>query len=234
MSNMMMQVNHTNQTLLNLLVANEERHKHDKSDPKLWPKSFSGLPTKDILIWLDHFENVASYHAWMDHLKALETRTFMDNVAATWFLQLPEEAKNNWSTIKTQLIQSFAHQNITQTALQQLTTLKQQQLEPVAQFVVKLNQLLLRANPTMSKEMKLFFLSRPISTYLDTYGTKDQHFFICHSYCSTDRVVLQQRATNSLIPPTTSPSPTHGRDPVTNGYRCSKCPSNIPTPSIRS
>ena len=82
----------------------------------------------------------------------------MDNVAAIWFLQLPEEAKNNWSTIKAQLIQSFAHQNITQTALQQMSTLKQHQLEPVAQFAVKLNQLILRADPTMSEEMKLFFL----------------------------------------------------------------------------
>jgi hypothetical protein len=55
------------------------------------------------------------------------------------------------------LIQNFAHQNITQTALRQLTSLKQQPSELVAQFVVKLNQLL-RADPAMSEEMKLFFL----------------------------------------------------------------------------
>ncbi|MCO5561146.1 hypothetical protein L7F22_014767 [Adiantum nelumboides] len=53
---------------------------------------------------------------------------------------------------------SFAHENITQTALQQLNALCQQQHEPVNQFAVKMNQLLLRANAAMSEEMKLFFL----------------------------------------------------------------------------
>ncbi|KAH7292328.1 hypothetical protein KP509_29G062100 [Ceratopteris richardii] len=78
--------------------------------------------------------------------------------SATWFIQQPEEIKVDWPSLKTLLIQNFAHQNITQTALQQLTSFKQQQLEPVAQFAVKLNQLLLWADPTMSEEMKLFFL----------------------------------------------------------------------------
>jgi hypothetical protein len=36
--------------------------------------------------------------------------------------------------------------------------LKQQPLEPVAQFAVKLNQLLSRADPVMLEKMKLFFL----------------------------------------------------------------------------
>ena len=152
MSNIILQANHTNQALLNFLATQGE------IAPKVRPRPFSGLPTEDVLLWLDHFDNVASYHGWSDHRKALETRTLMDNVAATWFLQLPEEAKNNWVFLKAQLIQSFAHQNITQTALQQLTTLRQQQSKPVAQFAVKLNQLLLRVDPTMSEEMKLFFL----------------------------------------------------------------------------
>ena len=61
-------------------------------------------------------------------------------------------------SLKPQLIQSFANQNVTQTALQQLQVIKQQQNEPVAQFAVRFNQLLLRAGPTMSEDMKLFFL----------------------------------------------------------------------------
>ena len=88
----------------------------------------------------------------------MEIRTLLENVAATWFIQQPEHIKQDWHTIKVQLIQNFAQQNITQTALQQLQSLKQQQHEPVAQFAVKLNQLFLRADPTMSEEMKLFFL----------------------------------------------------------------------------
>ena len=73
-------------------------------------------------------------------------------------VQQTEEVKQNWQTLRSQLIQNFAHQDVTQTALQQLQTMKQQPLEPVAQFAVKLNQLLLRADPTMSEKMKLFFL----------------------------------------------------------------------------
>ena len=154
-SNILLQVNHTNQALLNFLSTGQHQH---RSDSKVRPKSFSGLPSEDVLMWLDHLENVAGYHLWTDDRKAMEVRTLLDNVAATWYIQQPDATKANWQLLKAALIQSFAHQNIMQTALQQLTSLKQQPSEPVAQFAVKLNQLLLRADPAMSEEMKLFFL----------------------------------------------------------------------------
>ena len=102
-------------------------------------------------MWLDH-------HFWRDDRKAMEVRTVLDNVAATWYIQQPDATKSNWQLLKAAVIQNFAHQNITQTALQQLTSLKQQPSEPVAQFAVKLNQLLLCADPAMSEEMNFFFL----------------------------------------------------------------------------
>ncbi|MCO5547114.1 hypothetical protein L7F22_000556 [Adiantum nelumboides] len=156
MSNMLLQVNHTNQSLLNFL-SSSATHNH-RPDPKIRPKSFSGLPTEDVLMWLDHFEIVSSYHNWSEERKAMEVHTLLEDVAATWFIQQQEDIKGNWQVLKALLIQNFAHQNITQTALQQLNALKKQQLEPVAQFAVKMNQLLLRADPTMSEDMKLFFL----------------------------------------------------------------------------
>ena len=109
-------------------------------------------------MWLDHLENVARYNQWYEHWKALEAHILFDNVAATWFIQQSEDVKQNWIAIREKLIQNFAHQNITQSALQQLQNLRQQQAEPVAQFAVKFNQLLFRADAKMSKEMKLFFL----------------------------------------------------------------------------
>lgn len=82
----------------------------------------------------------------------------LEGVAATWFIQQQEYIKRDWHVLKALLIPNFTHQNITQTALQQLNALKQQQFEPVAQFAVKMTQLLLRADPTKSEDMKLFFL----------------------------------------------------------------------------
>ncbi|KAH7365316.1 hypothetical protein KP509_18G020500 [Ceratopteris richardii] len=66
----------------------------------------------------------------------MEAHILFKHLAATWITQQPEQIK----------------------ALPQLTMLKQQQLEPVAQFAIKLNQLLLRADPMILEEMKLFFL----------------------------------------------------------------------------
>ena len=82
-SNILLQVNHTNQALLNFLSTGQHQH---RSDPKVRPKSFSGLPSEDVLMWLDHLENVAGYHLWTDDRKAMEVRTLLDNVAATWYI----------------------------------------------------------------------------------------------------------------------------------------------------
>lgn len=94
----------------------------------------------------------------LKNAKAMEVRMLLEGVAATWFIQQQEYIKRDWHVLKALLIQNFTHQNITQTALQQLNALKQQQFEPVAQFAVKMTQLLLRADPTKSEDMKLFFL----------------------------------------------------------------------------
>ena len=75
----------------------------------------------------------------------------LQNVAATWYVQQSEEVKKKWQTLLSQLV------DVTQTALQQLQTMKQQPLKPVAQFAVKLNQLFLRADLAMSEKIKLFF-----------------------------------------------------------------------------
>ena len=55
-------------------------------------------------------------------------------------------------------MQTFTNNDVTQTTLQQLDTLRQQPHEPVAQFAVKLKQLLLRVDPHMKETMKLYFL----------------------------------------------------------------------------
>ncbi|MCO5566621.1 hypothetical protein L7F22_020298 [Adiantum nelumboides] len=144
LSNMMIQVSHLNQSLLNYLSGTAPHVQ--KPDSKIWPKSF-GLLTEDVLTGLDYFDNVASYHGWSDDRKAMEART-----------QQAEDMKGDWGMLKSLLIQNFAHQNISQSTLQQLHALKQHQLEPVAQFAVKMNQLLLCADPSMSEEMKLFYL----------------------------------------------------------------------------
>ncbi len=62
-SNILLQVNHTNQALLGYL-SNSTPTKN-LPDPKIRPKSVSGLPTEDILTWIYHFENVAAYISGM-------------------------------------------------------------------------------------------------------------------------------------------------------------------------
>jgi hypothetical protein len=59
-SNILLQVNHTNQALLGYLSNSTPTQ--NRLDPKIKPRSFSGLPTEDILTWIDYFENVAAYH----------------------------------------------------------------------------------------------------------------------------------------------------------------------------
>ena len=55
-------------------------------------------------------------------------------------------------------VQNIAHHKSAQTALQQLETLQQQAHEPMDQFDVRLNQLLVHTDPTMPEHVKLFFL----------------------------------------------------------------------------
>ena len=157
LSNAMLQISHTNQAMLSFLSATNDRSP-DRPDSKVRPKSFSGLPSEDVLAWLDHFEMISSYHKWSDERKALEVRTLLENVAATWYVQQASEVTENWVILRDLLVQNFAHQNSAQTALQQLETLQQQAHEPVGQFGVRLNQLLVRADPTMPEHVKLFFL----------------------------------------------------------------------------
>ena len=102
------------------------------------PSSFSSIPTEDVLVWLDHFDNVAGYYEWHDERKALELWMVLEDVAATWFIQQPEEIKQNWTYLREQLIQHFANNDVTQTTLQQLNNLRQQAHEPVTQFAVKM------------------------------------------------------------------------------------------------
>ena len=52
MSNVLMQVNHTNQTLVSYLSnsGKVQAMAQDRPDPKVRPKSFSGLPSEDVLM----------------------------------------------------------------------------------------------------------------------------------------------------------------------------------------
>ena len=139
MSTMIMQVNHTNQTLMiSLTNQSASATTNKQKDSRIRLKSFLGLPTEDILARLDHFDNVVSYHEWHKERKALELLTVLEHVVASTFIQQPEEIKQNWTYLREQLIQHFANNNVIQTTLQQLNNLSQQTHEPVAQFAVKI------------------------------------------------------------------------------------------------
>ena len=78
MSAMMIQVNHTNQTLLTWLTSHltSATCTNDKQkDAQVHPISFFGLPIEDILASLDHFDYVARYHVWEFKTVSAETRT---------------------------------------------------------------------------------------------------------------------------------------------------------------
>ena len=94
LSDAMLQISHTNQAMLSFLSANNGRTQ-DQPDSKVRPKSFSGLPSKDVLAWLDHFEMISSYHQWSDMRNALEVRTLLENVTTTWYVQQASEVTEN-------------------------------------------------------------------------------------------------------------------------------------------
>ena len=54
-SNIAIQSNLTNQAMLSFFSSQTDRHAN-RLDPRVRPKSFSGLPSEDILSWLDHSE----------------------------------------------------------------------------------------------------------------------------------------------------------------------------------
>ena len=156
LSNIILQVNHTNQAMLSFLSARSEPQQN-LPDSRVRPKPFSGLPSEDVLSWLDHFEMVASYHQWPHPRKAMEMKTLLENIAATWLVQQPEETRNDWDLLRAAMIRNFAHQDSRQTALQQLESITQQPREPITQFAVRFVQILRRADANMSEDMKLFF-----------------------------------------------------------------------------
>ena len=121
-SSLLHQVNQTNQTLLTWLSPSIDR---DRPDSKVQPKAFSGIPTEDVLMWLDHFKNITSYHQRPKRRKVMEAHTLFENVGATWFSQQEDLVKEVWPILKHELIQNFTHNNVTQTALQQLRHLRQ-------------------------------------------------------------------------------------------------------------
>jgi hypothetical protein len=51
-------------------------------DSRIWPKAFVGLPTKDLLSWLDHFDNITGYCHWTDNQKIVEVRTLFNGIGA--------------------------------------------------------------------------------------------------------------------------------------------------------
>jgi hypothetical protein len=73
---------------------------------------------------IDSIDNVVgsklvydSYHQWFDRRKALEASTLFKNVRTTWFIKQEALVKDVWPSLKQELIQNFAHNNITQTTL---------------------------------------------------------------------------------------------------------------------
>ena len=82
----------------------------------------------------------------------------LEHVVTTWFIQQPEEIKQNWTYLCEQLIQHFTNNDVTQTTFNKLNNLHQQAHEPVTQFAVKMKELLLRVDPNMKETMKLYFL----------------------------------------------------------------------------
>ena len=120
---------------MNWLINQSQQRGNNTEKPKdsrIRLCSFSGLPTEDVLAWLDHFDNVADYHQRSDDRKSLELRKILENVATTWFIQQLEEVKQDWSYIHKQLVQHFVNNDITRTTLQQLGNMHQQTHEPVA------------------------------------------------------------------------------------------------------
>ncbi|MCO5577584.1 hypothetical protein L7F22_031415 [Adiantum nelumboides] len=96
-STILQQVNHTNQSSISYLSS--AHNQGQRTDSKICPRSFSGLPSEDVLTWLDHLANVTEYHQWDEQCKALEIRTLLDGVVATWFMQQPPQIKGYSTTL---------------------------------------------------------------------------------------------------------------------------------------
>ena len=111
LSNAMLQISQTNQAMLSFLSATNDRSP-GRPNSNVRPNSLSDLPSQDVLAWLDHFEMISSYHKWSDERKALEVRTLLENVIATWYAQQASEVTENWVILWALLVQNFTHQNL--------------------------------------------------------------------------------------------------------------------------
>ena len=129
LSNIILQVNHTNQAMVSFFSARSEPVQN-LLDPRVRPEPFSGLPSEDVLSWLDHFKMVASYHQWPHPRKAMEMKTLLENIATTWLVQQPEETCNNWDLLRAAMIRNFAHQDSRQTALHNSSQLPSSHTNP--------------------------------------------------------------------------------------------------------
>ena len=140
---------------------------------------------------------VASYHQWPKTRKALGMQTLLEDIAKTWFIQQIEEAKNNWTILKSLMLGNFAHHDSTQTALQQLETIKQQQHHPVTQFSIRLQQLLTRANPKINEAILL--MATPTPGYiLSSTQPRPQGISRSHPHCTTHWSNNTNRALDDL------------------------------------
>lgn len=142
MSTLVLQVNHTNQALAAML--DRQQRLFERPNSRVRPRSFAGLPTEDVPSWVDHFENVASYHNWSDIQKSQEIRTVFEGIAATWYIQQDDFVKIKLATLSLSTGTECRSAKFTQATLNQLRKCEQLQGESVAQFVVKFNQILLR------------------------------------------------------------------------------------------
>ena len=92
MKNNLLQVRHTSKELLTFLSTSSSNSQACR-DPKVTPKNFSRLATKDVLTWLDHSENVSNYHQPSYTAMVPEVCTLLENVAATCFTQHIDDRK---------------------------------------------------------------------------------------------------------------------------------------------
>jgi hypothetical protein len=63
-------------------------------------------------------------HQWDDEMKVVEANALLVKIVPTWFVQQNNNIKLTWPLIQETLIENFAHQDITQTALQQFQYLQ--------------------------------------------------------------------------------------------------------------
>ncbi|XP_049272380.1 uncharacterized protein LOC125758759 [Rhipicephalus sanguineus] len=127
------------------------------------PRTFRGSSFEDPESWLEAYDRVAVFNAWISEDKLRHVYFTLEDAARTWF-ENQERTLTTWDVFRTRFLATFTSVVRKERAEALLETRVQLPNENVALFTEEMTRLFRHADPEMPEEKKVRFLiccSRP-------------------------------------------------------------------------